>query len=111
MKLKFLELCCQQHKKEEILPAKHYSMKEVYKRIQNTSEEKPITIQDLKMEVNALKVEIKHLQIGNIAVNTDLKRIKEQVSSKNTEKLEVTESSTIQDASLAYLNLINKVTF
>ena len=59
MKLKFLELCYQQQKKEEIgLPPKHYSMKEVYKRIQNTTEEKPITIQDLKMEGNALKVKL-----------------------------------------------------
>ena len=75
MKLKYLELYYQQQKKEEIgLPPKHYSMKEVYKRIQNTTEEKPITIQDLKIEVNALKVEIKHLQTANIAFNADIKK-------------------------------------
>ena len=47
-------------------------MKEVHKRVQNTSDEKPITIQDLKMDVNALKVDIKLLQTTNIAIKTDL---------------------------------------
>ncbi|XP_028066124.1 uncharacterized protein LOC114269059 [Camellia sinensis] len=46
MKLKFLEMCYQQRKNEEIgLPSNHYSMKEVYNRLQNSfSMEKPLTI-------------------------------------------------------------------
>ena len=75
MKLNFLELCYNQQKKEEILPPQHYSMKEIFKRIQHVTKEKPIIIQDLKMEVNALKVEIKHLQTSNIAINFEIKRI------------------------------------
>ena len=76
MKLKFLELCLQQQKKEEILPPQHYTMKEVFNRLQqNQTEEKPVTIQDLRMEVNVLKLEVKHLQTSNIAINTEIKRI------------------------------------
>lgn len=62
------------------------------------------------MEVNALKVEIKHLQLANIAINADIKKINSQLSQNKGKGITIPESN-IKTDEPEYLFLMNQVTF
>ena len=54
-----------------------YCMKDVWQKIQSSPViEKPVTIQDLKMEINFLKIEIKHLQTATQTMQTEIYQLK-----------------------------------
>ena len=116
MKLKFFELWYQNQKTEEIIPIEHYRSKEVLSQIQSSPlPEQPVTIQDLKMEINVLKTEIKHLQNANQTNSTDIRHIKDKLKHKSQKDKGITtpesEHPDQKDNENQYLMLMNQVTF
>lgn len=67
------------------------------------------------MEVNALKVEIKHLQTSNIAINAEIKKINGKLQKDRgviiSEPTPVSPGTSQEPSNPDYLMLMNSVTF
>ncbi|XP_028104274.1 uncharacterized protein LOC114303333 [Camellia sinensis] len=110
IKIKYLKMCYEHQQtvqEQPLIPVHSYNLQDVFKGIQtlnSTSVEQPTTIQDLKMEINILKTEVKHLQTASAATIKDIKYLHNQLKSKKSE----TEAVKSEDQ---YLLLVNQVTF
>ena len=78
-KMKFLELCYATHSTppEPKPTVENYHLKEVINMIHSSVVEKPVTIQDLRFEINSLKKEIQQLKACNHIIFKEIKDLKE----------------------------------
>ncbi|XP_058183933.1 uncharacterized protein LOC131301588 [Rhododendron vialii] len=109
LKMKVIETCISSMKEEEEekpqLPNENYSLKIILDRLEQVDNLKPVTIPDLKNEINTLKAEIRSLKTFQSKAAQEFYDIKTRLVVLENKG----ESSKVDD--LAYLNSINKVVY
>ena len=98
------------------LPSRHYNLQEVFRRIET---EQPVTLQDLKKEINILKIEVKQLKNSVSLQNDKITYLQVCQSIKNKEIVPSSEETTpssakgkeVKEDDDSYLNLLQRITY